>query len=63
MLQFWPENRQYRMIEVKGSGDRVQDNQRRFLEYCVSHQMPAAVCYARWRDKGRRTSADTTLRF
>jgi len=49
LIQFWPQDRQYRMIEVKGPGDRVQDNQRRFLEYCVSHQMPVAVCYARWR--------------
>jgi VRR-NUC domain-containing protein/Fanconi-associated nuclease 1-like protein/Fanconi anemia protein nuclease-like protein len=48
LIQFWPQERQYRMIEVKGPGDRVQDNQRRFLEYCASHRMPVAVCYARW---------------
>jgi hypothetical protein len=29
-------------------GDRVQDNQRRLLEYCVLHEMPVAVCYTRW---------------
>jgi hypothetical protein len=36
------------MIEVKGPGDRVQDNQRRLLEYCASHEIPVAVCYVRW---------------
>ena len=53
LIQFWPQERQYRMIEVKGPGDRVQDNQRRFLEYCATHQMPVAVCYARWREERR----------
>jgi hypothetical protein len=48
LVQFWPEERRYRLIEVKGPGDRVQDNQRRLLEYCVLHGMPVAVCYARW---------------
>lgn len=48
LVQFWPEERSYRLIEVKGPRDRVQDNQRRLLEYCVLHEMPVAVCYARW---------------
>jgi len=48
LVQFWPQERQYRMIEVKGPGDRVQDNQRRLLEYCASHEIPVAVCYVRW---------------
>jgi hypothetical protein len=47
LVQFWPEEGAYRMIEVKGPGDRVQDNQRRLLEYCVSHGMPVEVCYVR----------------
>jgi VRR-NUC domain/Fanconi anemia-associated nuclease SAP domain len=49
LVQFWPEERRYRMIEVKGPGDRVQDNQRRLLEYGVSHGMPVSVCWVRWR--------------
>jgi hypothetical protein len=49
LVQFWPAERKYRMIEVKGPGDRVQDNQRRLLEYCASHQMPVAVCHVRWK--------------
>ncbi|MGA2778864.1 MAG: VRR-NUC domain-containing protein [Steroidobacteraceae bacterium] len=47
LVQFWPRQRRYRMIEVKGPGDRLQDNQRRLLEYCVAHQMPVSVCYVR----------------
>jgi len=48
LVQFWPEERRYRLIEVKGPRDRVQDNQRRLLEYCVLREMPVAVCYAKW---------------
>ena len=48
LVQFWPLQRRYRMIEVKGPGDRLQDNQRRLLEYCVSHGMPVSVCHVRW---------------
>jgi hypothetical protein len=48
LVQFWPLERRYRMIEVKGPGDRLQENQRRLLEFCVSHQMPVSVCHVRW---------------
>ena len=37
----------YRMVEVKGPGDRLQDNQRRFLEFCTLHHMPVFVCQVR----------------
>jgi hypothetical protein len=47
LVQFWPDAKQYRMIEVKGPGDRLQDNQRRFLELCVSHGIPVSVCHVR----------------
>jgi hypothetical protein len=50
LVQFYPDERTYRLIEVKGPGDRVQDNQRRLLEYCVSHGMPVSVCYVRRAD-------------
>jgi hypothetical protein len=49
LVQFWPRERRYRMIEVKGPGDRLQDNQRRLLEFCAAHGMPVAVCHVRWR--------------
>jgi hypothetical protein len=48
LVQFWPQEGRYRMIEVKGPGDRLQDNQRRWLDYCAQHQMPVAVCYLQW---------------
>ena len=36
------------MIEVKGPGDRLQDNQLRWIEYCTLHGMPVSVCYLQW---------------
>ncbi|QGA50227.1 VRR-NUC domain-containing protein [Pseudomonas brassicacearum] len=48
LIQFWPQQKTYRMIEVKGPGDRLQDNQLRWLEFCHEHQMPVTVCYVQW---------------
>ncbi|MCK1786839.1 VRR-NUC domain-containing protein [Pseudomonas sp. TNT11] len=48
LIQFWPARKTYRMIEVKGPGDRLQDNQLRWLEFCGEYQMPVTVCYVRW---------------
>ncbi|MCG6575792.1 VRR-NUC domain-containing protein [Pseudomonas sp. AF32] len=48
LIQFWPQHKTYRMIEVKGPGDRLQDNQLRWLEFCHEHCMPVAVCYVQW---------------
>ena len=48
LIQFWPRERRYRMIEVKGPGDRLQDNQIRWLDYCASHGMPVSVCHVHW---------------
>ena len=48
LIQFWPAERRYNMIEVKGPGDRLQDNQMRWIEYCAAHQMPISVCYLQW---------------
>ncbi|ALU88326.1 VRR-NUC domain-containing protein [Herbaspirillum rubrisubalbicans M1] len=48
LVQFWPQQRRYRMIEVKGPGDRLQDNQLRWLDYCTRHAMPVSVCYLQW---------------
>jgi hypothetical protein len=51
LIQFWPHERRYQMIEVKGPGDRLQDNQQRWLTYCATHQMPVVVCYVQWADQ------------
>ena len=48
LIQFWPAERRYNMIEVKGPGDRLQDNQMRWIEYCAAHEMPISVCYLQW---------------
>jgi hypothetical protein len=50
LIQFWPNERRYRMIEVKGPGDRLQDNQIRWLDFFMAHRMPVAVCYVRWQE-------------
>ena len=48
LIQFWPAERRYNMIEVKGPGDRLQDNQLRWIDYCATHRMPVSVCYLEW---------------
>jgi hypothetical protein len=50
LIQFWPQQRRYDMIEVKGPGDRLQDNQKRWLAYCAEHDMPVSVCYLQWQE-------------
>ncbi|MFC4863889.1 VRR-NUC domain-containing protein [Pseudomonas sp. MAHUQ-62] len=50
LIQFWPAERRYRLIEVKGPGDRLQDNQLRWLEFCAQHGIPVEVCYVQWAD-------------
>jgi len=51
LIQFWPAERRYNMIEVKGPGDRLQDNQMRWIEYCAAHAMPISVCYLQWAER------------
>ncbi|UWN51380.1 Fanconi-associated nuclease 1 [Alcanivorax sp. ALC70] len=48
LIQFFPARGEYRMIEVKGPGDRLQDNQRRWLAYFAEQGMPAVVCKVAW---------------
>lgn len=48
LIQFWPLQRRYRMVEVKGPGDRLQDNQRRWLDFFIAHDLPVAVCQVAW---------------
>lgn len=50
LIQFWPAQQRYRMLEVKGPGDRLQDNQRRWLDYCLRHDIPVAVAHVAWTD-------------
>jgi hypothetical protein len=48
LVQFWLDENRYRMIEVKGPGDRLQDNQQRWMEFCVEQNLPVTVCHVRW---------------
>jgi hypothetical protein len=48
LIKFFPQQRRYLMIEVKGPGDRLQDNQLRWLDFCAEHDMPVQVCYVQW---------------
>lgn len=52
LIQMWPGEQRYRLIEVKGPGDRLQSNQIRWLGYCVSHGIPVSVCHVRWAQAG-----------
>jgi hypothetical protein len=38
----------YRLIEVKGPGDRLQDNQLRWLSFCQANDIPVCVCKVVW---------------
>jgi hypothetical protein len=44
LVQFYPQEQRYRFIEVKGPGDRLQDHQRRWMNYFAEHGIPAMVC-------------------
>lgn len=48
LIRFWPEQRRYELIEIKGPGDKLQDNQIRWLRYCIAHAMPVRVIDIRW---------------
>jgi len=50
LIQFYPAESRYRLLEVKGPGDRLQDNQLRWLDYCAAHALPVTVCYVQWAD-------------
>jgi len=55
LIQFFPRERRYRLIEVKGPGDRLQDNQVRWLNFCMGNGIEAAVCKVAWiEDAGHR---------
>ena len=50
LIRFHDETPGYEMIEVKGPGDRLQDHQRRWLEFFSAHDIPVSVCHVRWSD-------------
>jgi hypothetical protein len=40
----------YQLIEVKGPGDALQDNQKRWLRFFQAQDIPAQVAWVNWRD-------------
>lgn len=50
LIQFDIAAQSYKLIEVKGPGDRLQDNQKLWLDYFVEHQIPCSVCWVTWSD-------------
>ena len=52
LIQFHPGDEEglprYRWIEVKGPGDRLQDNQRRWLAFFEAQGIEAVVCHVTW---------------
>ncbi|MDP2227104.1 MAG: VRR-NUC domain-containing protein, partial [Moraxellaceae bacterium] len=50
LIAFMPAEGRYELIEVKGPGDRVQDNQARWMDYFARHGIPCRVMHARWDD-------------
>ncbi len=48
LVQFFPDEQCYRLVEVKGPGDRLQDNQKRWIDFALRHRVPIAVCYVQW---------------
>ncbi|OLL28534.1 nuclease [Burkholderia sp. SRS-W-2-2016] len=59
LIRFWPAERRYELIEVKGPGDRLQDNQVRWLAYCAQHGMPVRVIDVRWAETGDEAAHGT----
>lgn len=61
LIELYPAERRYRLIEVKGPGDRLQDNQTRWLTYCVAQDIPVLVCKVRWRASGGPHAAENAV--
>jgi len=47
-LILFPKNGSYELIEIKGPGDAVQKNQRRWMAYFSEHRIPYRVVHVRW---------------
>lgn len=48
LIQFNLIEQTYRLIEVKGPNDRLQDNQLRWIDYFLANDIPIEVCYVEW---------------
>lgn len=48
LIQFFPDENTYKLIEVKSPTDRVQNNQYRWLQFFSQHGIAAEVCHVKW---------------
>lgn len=48
LIAFYPKTKTYELIEVKGPGDSLQDNQRQWLQFFSQHKIPASVSWVSW---------------
>ena len=48
LILFDPENNRYQWLEVKGPGDRLQENQKLWLAFFLDNEIPAEVVYVSW---------------
>lgn len=48
LILFAPDKRQYRWVEVKGPGDRLQENQKLWLNFFASQGIPFEITYVNW---------------
>jgi hypothetical protein len=60
LIQFWPTSGAYRMIEVKLGTDRLQPNQRRFLQHVQGQGIPVSVCYVSTASRPPRLRVSST---
>jgi len=47
-LILFPKDGAYEMLEIKGPGDTVQKNQRRWMAYFYKHRIPYRVVHIKW---------------
>ncbi|WGL15213.1 VRR-NUC domain-containing protein [Microbulbifer bruguierae] len=47
-LILFPADGSYELVEVKGPGDRLQQNQQRWLRFFARHQIPHRVVHVEW---------------
>ena len=48
LIRFEPDSNRYELIEVKGPGDRLQDNQKLWLDFFVRNNIPCSVIWVDW---------------
>jgi hypothetical protein len=48
LIRFNSDDESYELIEVKGPGDRLQDNQKLWLDFFVRHNIPCSVYWIEW---------------